>query len=239
MTTPDNSQIPAENHGPDILTGDMTEQYFPENHPLVRANLVSNAIKYTQAGKVLINVGLEGVDHDQASLRITVEDTGVGIPAHKLEHIFDVYEQVEARRDAGTGTGLGLSIFKHLVEMQGGTVFVKSMPGLGSIFGFTLKFGLDRQAPRLTPASKNFSTLLSLLGPVNLLLVDDDGMNIFIALKYLEICDNIRVTTAETTPHEDLARAGINACLLKPFTRDDLYKVIYEEMLRHQTMQIH
>jgi len=117
-------------------------------------NLVSNAIKYTHAGKVLINVELEGVDHDQASLRITVEDTGVGIPPHKLEYIFDVYEQVEVRRDAGTGTGLGLSIFKHLVEMQGGAVFVKSMPGRGSIFGFTLKFGLDRQAPGQPPPAK-------------------------------------------------------------------------------------
>jgi len=118
-------------------------------------------------------------------------------------------------------------------------------------------------------------------------------MNIFIALKYLEICDNIRVTTAdngesalrefarsdydiiltdanmpimdgyrftgkvrngfsipksgvpiilltaEATTHEGLARVGIDACLLKPFTRNDLYKVIYEEMLRHQTTQIH
>ena len=82
-------------------------------------NLVSNAFKYTHAGKVMINVGLEGVDHDQASLRITVEDTGAGIPPHKLAHIFDVYEQMDARCDARTGSGLGLSICKHLVKCRG------------------------------------------------------------------------------------------------------------------------
>ena len=67
-----------------------------------------------------------------------------------------------------------------LGEMQGGMVFVKSVLGQGSVFGFTMKFSLDRQPIGAPPVAKNFSSLLSLLGPINLLLVDDDGMNIFL-----------------------------------------------------------
>lgn len=109
-------------------------------------NLVNNAIKFTDKGHVFLNISLE--KHDQSQwMRFDVEDTGIGIPADKLDIIFEPFRQA----DGGTsrkygGTGLGLSITRKLAELLGGSVSVKSIEGAGSIFTLLLPLTSDAQS---------------------------------------------------------------------------------------------
>jgi signal transduction histidine kinase/DNA-binding response OmpR family regulator len=101
-------------------------------------NLLGNAVKFTEKGHVLIDVGGAIVD-DVAHLKVRVEDTGIGIPAEKLESVFEKFAQVDGsstRRHEGTG--LGLAIASRLVEMMDGEIGVESQAGRGSVFWFTV-----------------------------------------------------------------------------------------------------
>lgn len=104
----------------------------------VLTNLVGNAVKFTDQGHVLVRaVGLPGTDPDSYRIHIVVEDTGIGIPAHLRQHIFGEFNQVEDQMNrAFDGTGLGLPISKQLVNMMGGEIWVDSIEGEGSSFGF-------------------------------------------------------------------------------------------------------
>lgn len=103
----------------------------------VIVNLLSNAIKYTSPGGS-VEIKTE-VDEIAAVARVSVTDTGVGIPENELEHIFDKFYRVEANKEQAKGTGLGLSLVKQIVEkVHNGRVFVKSKVGQGSTFGFEL-----------------------------------------------------------------------------------------------------
>jgi signal transduction histidine kinase/CheY-like chemotaxis protein len=106
----------------------------------VLTNLVGNAIKFTEEGHVVIRVvGLHGDKEEEYRVHVTIEDTGIGIPADKLEDIFREFHQVENERDrTHDGTGLGLAITKRLVELMGGEIWVDSNEGTGSGFGFTV-----------------------------------------------------------------------------------------------------
>ena len=106
----------------------------------VLTNLVGNAIKFTEEGHVVIRVvGLPGQKEEEYRVHVTIEDTGIGIPADKLEDIFREFHQVENDRDrTHDGTGLGLAITKRLVELMGGEIWVDSSEGNGSGFGFTV-----------------------------------------------------------------------------------------------------
>lgn len=97
-------------------------------------NLIGNAVKFTDEGEVRITAARDG-----ALLRVDVADTGIGIPAEAHGRIFESFEQADGG-DARTrgGTGLGLSVTRQLVELQGGTIAVRSAPGAGSTFSFTL-----------------------------------------------------------------------------------------------------
>ncbi|UCF15104.1 MAG: PAS domain-containing protein [Phycisphaerales bacterium] len=103
----------------------------------VVVNLLSNAVKYTPAGgsvKVETNV-----DETASLVRVTITDTGVGIPADEIEHVFDKFYRVGANKKQAKGTGLGLNLVKQIVEkLHDGRVFVTSRVGEGSTFGFEL-----------------------------------------------------------------------------------------------------
>jgi two-component system CheB/CheR fusion protein len=107
----------------------------------IMINLISNAIKFTPQGKVNISIRVENEDAEKVTVEFAVSDTGIGIPENKLSHIFYNFEQAsdEISKEYG-GTGLGLSIVKQLVELQGGSLFVKSKVGEGSTFGFLMDF---------------------------------------------------------------------------------------------------
>ncbi|MCG8617870.1 MAG: ATP-binding protein, partial [Desulfobacterales bacterium] len=102
-------------------------------------NLVGNAIKFTEAGGVIVH----GAIHNGRQAVVSVTDTGCGIDSEDLPRIFDRFEMIGSRRRSQEGTGLGLAISKKLVEMMGGSIWVESTPGNGSTFHFTLPLTQD------------------------------------------------------------------------------------------------
>lgn len=102
-------------------------------------NMISNAIKFTEEGSVTVWVSLGAPVNERVVLKVTVTDTGIGIPEDKLILLFKPYEQVETSitRKYG-GTGLGLSICKHLIEIMDGEIRVESTVGVGSTFSFSV-----------------------------------------------------------------------------------------------------
>lgn len=114
----------------------------------VITNLVSNALKFTHQGQVVIRVYGDGQTDTGASFRISVEDTGIGVAEDKLSVIFEKFVQADGSvtRRYG-GTGLGLAISKQLVERMGGTIGVESKVGQGSTFWFTLRLPVQTAQP--------------------------------------------------------------------------------------------
>ncbi len=120
---------------PDVLVGDPVRL-----HQII-LNLVNNAVKFTQKGKITVSVQLIFEDSDRVIIEFSISDTGIGIPDDKLDHIFENFNQASSgtSRMYG-GTGLGLAIVKQLVELQGGKIRVKSKIKKGSDFSFSLNF---------------------------------------------------------------------------------------------------
>ncbi|MGE4265851.1 MAG: ATP-binding protein [Deferribacterales bacterium] len=106
----------------------------------VLSNIGSNAVKFTDKGSVVISVDCTESNMAYSTIRFTVKDTGIGIPADKINKIFSSYEQISKKtsRKYG-GSGLGLSICKKILDKMGSSVFVESEQGKGSTFSFTLK----------------------------------------------------------------------------------------------------
>ncbi|MFX0543576.1 response regulator [Roseovarius sp. S4756] len=137
-------QPKAREHGLDILLDYdlfLPTQFIGDPGRLrqVLTNLMGNAVKFTEKGHVLIRVtGLAGED-GKAQVHITVEDTGIGIPADKVDHVFGEFNQVDDEHNRRfEGTGLGLAISQQLVRMMGGRIWVESELGAGSTFGFQI-----------------------------------------------------------------------------------------------------
>ncbi|MEM6636897.1 MAG: response regulator [Pseudomonadota bacterium] len=120
----------------------------------ILTNLIGNAAKFTSKGHILVRVvGFDAEEGDATRLHITVEDTGIGIPADKQDHVFGQFNQVEDDRNRKfEGTGLGLAITQQLVGLMGGDVWVDSEEGRGSVFGFhiTLPVAEDDTSFNLT-----------------------------------------------------------------------------------------
>ena len=137
----------------------------------VVTNVVSNAVKFTAAGHVLIRVTSELLDPLRARLHISVTDTGVGIAAGRVAEMFQRFTQADASttRRYG-GTGLGLAISAELVELMGGEMGVDSEAGVGSTFWFEVTLPIDRSAP--TPVGS-----ASDLEGTRVLIVDDHEVN--------------------------------------------------------------
>jgi two-component system CheB/CheR fusion protein len=107
-------------------------------------NLVSNAVKYTEAGKILVGCRRSG-----DKLRIEVWDTGIGIPAEQLSAIFEEFHQLDnPARERSKGIGLGLAIVQRLADLLGHAIDVRSIPGRGSVFSIELPIGADPPAAR-------------------------------------------------------------------------------------------
>jgi two-component system, sensor histidine kinase and response regulator len=135
----------------------------------VLTNLVGNAVKFTKAGNVIIKVECLSHGEEQALMRVSVRDTGIGIPADKIGSLFEKFSQVDGSptRRYG-GTGLGLAISKQLVELMGGTIGLESRVDQGSTFWFTTPLALG---PEIAPAP------VSQLNGLRVLIVDDNDLN--------------------------------------------------------------
>jgi len=137
----------------------------------VVVNLLGNAIKFTERGEILLQVGLETQSYSELTLQFAVRDTGIGIPTEKQKLIFDPFSQADGSttRKYG-GTGLGLTIAARLVEAMQGRIWVESTPEQGSCFHFTARFGLPSERPHVPADAPRLAGLTALV-------VDDNATN--------------------------------------------------------------
>lgn len=146
-------------------------------------NLVGNSVKFTEKGKITMQIHILKEDAKTVSIEFTVKDTGIGIPDNKLQNVFNRFEQVEKDSSfAYGGSGLGLAIVKQLVERQGGTVTVKSKVGKGSAFSFVLDFKKSNTNNTIKNIDKQDSILKKSLKEivkkkVRILIVEDVVLN--------------------------------------------------------------
>jgi CheY-like chemotaxis protein len=160
----------------------------------VLLNLAANAVKFTQEGRVTIDVTCGAPRDDRTEIVVSVQDTGIGIPPEKLGRLFQRFSQADASttRKYG-GTGLGLAISKRLVELMGGTIGVESTVGQGSRFWFSVPLrptqsraptGTDATAPQDRMAAPPTPTGHAL--QVRVLLAEDNIVNQRVATRMLE-----------------------------------------------------
>lgn len=272
-----------------ILIGD------PVRLNQILINLISNAVKFTHTGSILVNASVQKEQKGKCWIELSVTDTGVGIPEEKLKTIFESFSQADesVTRRYG-GTGLGLTIAKQLAELQKGTISVKSKEHVGSVFSIII--------PYTTTPSKNLNIAIQQKRnhhkqnirqlPVNVLLVEDNDINRLYAQSILrswncktDVAENglvaieklkgkvydvvlmdiqmpvmdgyeatkairlmappinaipIVALTANATKN-DIDRcheAGMNHYLAKPFTPEDLYDKLFEELKLNEKIRI-
>jgi PAS domain S-box-containing protein len=139
----------------------------------VLLNLLSNAVKFTDRGEVMVLVDARETGSGSYQIDLSVRDTGIGIPADRMDKLFTSFSQVDASttRRFG-GTGLGLAISKRLVELMGGTIAVESEPQMGSTFRISLQV-VAAEVPTKIP----FDEGLPHLAGKRILIVDDNATN--------------------------------------------------------------
>jgi signal transduction histidine kinase/CheY-like chemotaxis protein/HPt (histidine-containing phosphotransfer) domain-containing protein len=144
-------------------------------------NLSNNAVKFTDSGEIVVSTELVKKDDDQATLKFSVRDTGIGMTAEQAAKLFQPFMQADSSttRKYG-GTGLGLTISKRLAEMMGGEIWVESEQGRGSTFSFTANFGLGKEK-----AKKIFKPVKD-LKDMKVLVVDDNATSRDIFREMLE-----------------------------------------------------
>ncbi|MEA5520574.1 CheR family methyltransferase [Limnoraphis robusta] len=143
----------------------------------VLVNLITNAIKFTNAGGVSVRVNMESTsssDTEQTmSLRFEVEDTGRGIPPEELEHLFEAFVQGEAGRTSRLGTGLGLAICRQFIEMMGGEIRVNSTVGEGTTVDFSIAINFPVEVVSSIQQGQQIIGLTPDEPPYRILIVDD------------------------------------------------------------------
>ena len=168
---------------PQPLLGD------PSRLNQILMNLMSNAIKFTQKGEVILSVQLKEENESAVTVQFSVSDTGTGIPKDKISSLFLDFTQASAEiaRKFG-GTGLGLAITKRLVELQNGQITVESKVNEGSTFSFFLSFkkckDMQKEADILSREAAEEMTPMELI-KARILLVEDNPVNQLLAEKIL------------------------------------------------------
>lgn len=161
---------------PSMLIGDVTRLRQ------VLVNLLTNAVKFTNVGEVVVSVTSQPLDANVHELFFAVKDTGIGIPKERMNRLFEAFSQIDASttRKYG-GSGLGLAISKRLVEIMGGHMWVESKLGEGSIFQFTIQ---SRAAPSQGRIHRRGTQ--PLLRGKHVLIVDDNATNRLFLTRQLE-----------------------------------------------------
>ncbi|RYY86385.1 MAG: response regulator, partial [Chitinophagaceae bacterium] len=164
---------------PEWVSGD------PARLTQVLHNLLGNAVKFTDKGTVQLKVELRDKTNDHFEIYFAVSDTGIGIAEEALDRVFDEFGQAHAgiSRQFG-GTGLGLSISKRILELQGSEIFVRSKPGEGSSFFFTLRLRKPSadEAPRACKPED-----VACFSELNVLVAEDNQLNWVVLRKYLQL----------------------------------------------------
>jgi len=182
FTVQDDPDLPAE------MIGDETRI------KQVIINLLTNAVKFTEKGSILLSISAaKAKKSKEYKLKVSVEDTGIGIHEEDIDYLFDSFTQFDTRMNKGIlGTGLGLAITKNLVELMGGEVYVESEYGKGSCFSFYVMQKVEDETPlsELTAEEKRKAWALQKsdeeqselrLKDVRFLVVDDIEINLIIA----------------------------------------------------------
>jgi signal transduction histidine kinase/CheY-like chemotaxis protein len=169
-------RVDARNKGLDFVlekSGDLPAAVQADGKRLrqILLNLLGNAIKFTDAGRVVLNVQARPLDDGRVQLRIVVEDTGIGIAPNDMKRIFKPFEQAEEGRRRESGVGLGLAISQELARLMGGRIEVDSRTEGGSRFEFTVALPVVEDEPPERPAR---SLPVGYEGPRRCVLVADD-----------------------------------------------------------------
>ncbi|MGY6277056.1 response regulator [Methylomonas sp. MgM2] len=167
---------------PPVLVGDSTR--------LAQAmlNYLSNAVKFTEQGKIVVNLSRIEETAEDVLIRFEVNDTGIGIPPEKIADLFGAFEQADSKTSRRYGgTGLGLAITKRLARLMDGEVGAQSLPGQGSTFWFTARLGkskldLDELCETAIAAANN---LQAIPASATILLAEDNKINQEVALELL------------------------------------------------------
>lgn len=182
---------------PRIILGD------PGRVRQILLNLVSNAVKFTRSGEIRVRVDCTTVSSQAVQMRWAVTDTGIGIPADRIDALFNDFVQVDSsvNRQFG-GSGLGLAICRRIVEQMGGEIRVTSELGKGSTFECELPFTIA-DASALDQQDKEASTALlkeriRLMGsPLRILIVDDNPTNRLVAVRMFREFDSVITEAAD------------------------------------------
>ena len=192
---------------PEVLVGD------PARLRQILINLIGNSIKFTEHGGIALYIESGPENAARTALRFSVKDTGIGIPADKIEAVFQKFSQADSSitRKYG-GTGLGLAICRNLCEKMGGRIWVESEEGKGSNFLFTAVFGMPEAkvdsgvhpipaGAQPGPLGAPASDVPESGRPLRILLVDDTPQNRMLVQAYLK----------KTPHHVDMAENGREA----------------------------
>ena len=201
-------------HSPQHLVGDPTRLHQ------ALLNYATNAIKFTDVGRVTLRAITQEETADAARLRFEVTDTGIGIAPEAMSRLFSAFEQADnsMTRKYG-GTGLGLAITRRLAELMGGEAGVESTPGVGSTFWFTVtlkKGDATRAAPAVAVADAEAQIRHRCHGQ-RILVADDEPINREVVLMHLEAVDLV----------VDTAQDGAEAIAL---ARENSYAAIFMDM---------
>ena len=168
------------------------------------ANIMGNAVKFTESGSVKLKLGAGERQGDQQNLLIEITDTGPGIAEEELANIFEAFEQ--GKGDFGSragGTGLGLAICRNLAALMGGEISATSQPGVGSTFRIALRLKSDPSEAEDDPGSATVSERRGFAAPVG--AFEDDALttalaNAGVALTFFETADALTAAMEEPLP---------------------------------------
>jgi signal transduction histidine kinase/CheY-like chemotaxis protein len=155
-------------------------------------NLLSNAVKFTEKGGVVIKASIAGTSANQVMIKISVADSGIGIPNDQIKTVFEEFTQVtnnstsKDTRRAIKGTGLGLSICKMLVELQGGTIGVESKLNHGSVFTFAIPYEVANDKVENEKEQSVMNNVSTSLKGKRVLVIEDNDVNIMLLTMLLK-----------------------------------------------------
>ena len=177
-------------------------------------NLLGNAVKFTDTGEINLQVISSDIDERRVLLVIEIKDTGVGINPEEIDTIFDLFVQSDMTKDKRSkGTGLGLAIVKQLVQLLNGTISVKSIPDVGSVFTVSLVVQRVHQDAKEEINYKRSMDQLSFSSKV--LLVEDDTTSQFVIQKIAEINNwNLSVVSSGAEAMDFLSQNTIDVILM-------------------------
>ncbi|MEG2881918.1 MAG: response regulator [Christensenella sp.] len=183
-----------------ILTSFVEDEYIGDAMKLqqVIINVITNAIKFTpKGGKVQFIVHQEKISNEEAVMRFTVNDTGIGISEEFIPHLFEPFEQAREIATAPYGgTGLGLAICKNLVDLMDGKISVNSIEGIGSEFVIEVKLGISEKTKRIAKSKPNVR-----FDNLEALIVDDD----------IIICQQTKQVLLDMSMHAEYVVSGAKA----------------------------